>query len=322
MFDTLFKLPRPATVAVAVMAALSVSPSYAAAPMAKFQAPGFYRAMLGDFEITVLSDGTTDLPVDKLLKQPAEKTNKALHNVFEKAPLETSFNGFLVNTGSKLILIDTGAASLFGPSLGKLASNLKAAGYQPEQVDEVYITHMHPDHVGGLVAGKDLAFPNAVVRAGKADADYWLSQANMDKAPAEIKGFFQGAMASVNPYVTANKFQPITKDSELTPGIKSYTTAGHTPGHVTYVVESKGEKLVLLGDLMHVAAVQFDNPSVTIAFDTDSKVAEAERKEAFAEAAKGRYLIGAAHLPFPALGHLKRNGKGYTFVPVNYTVPR
>jgi len=318
----MFKSPKPAAVAIAVIAAFALVPSYAAAPMAKFQAPGFYRTMLGDFEVTVLSDGTVDLPVDQLLKQPADKTNKALLSSFKKSPLETSVNGFLINTGSKLVLIDTGAAGLFGPTLGKLASTLKAAGYQPEQVDEVYITHMHADHLGGLVSGKERAFPNAVVRAGKADADYWLSQANMDQAPADMKNIFQGAMNSIGPYASVNKFQPIAQDGELTPGIKAYATSGHTPGHQTYMVESKGEKLLLLGDLMHVAAVQFDNPSVTIAFDVDTKAAEAQRKEAFAAAAKGGYLIGAAHLPFPALGNLKSKGKGYTFVPVDYAIPK
>ena len=322
MFKTLFKSPQPAAVFVAVAAAFAFTPAHAAAPMAKIQAPGFYRAMLGDFELTVLSDGTVELPVDKLLKQPAEKTNKALLKSFEKNPLETSVNAFLINTGSKLVLIDTGAGALFGPTLGKLAAHVKAAGYQPEQVDEIYITHMHADHVGGLMGGEKLAFPNAVVRAGKADADYWLSQANLDQAPADKKGYFQGAMASMNPYVAANKFQPITQDAELIPGIKAHVTAGHTPGHVTYMIESKGQKLVLLGDLMHVAAVQFENPSVTIAFDSDEKVAESSRKAAFAAAAKAGYLIGAAHLPFPALGHLKSAGKGYTFVPVDYAVPR
>lgn len=322
MFDTLFKSSQPVAVAVAVAAAFAIAPAQAAAPMAKFQAPGFYRTMLGDFEVTVLSDGTTELPVDKLLQQPAEKNNQALRKAFTKSPLETSFNGFLINTGSKLVLIDTGAAGLFGPTLGKLATNLKAAGYQPEQVDEIYITHMHFDHVGGLAAGKEAAFPNAVVRAGKADADYWLSQANMDKAPVDTKGFFQGAISSMAPYIGANKFQPITQNGELTPGIKSYASAGHTPGHISYIVESKGEKLVLLGDLIHVAAVQFENPSVGMAFDSEGKAAVSERKAAFAAAAKGGYLIGAAHLPFPALGHLKASGKGYTFIPVNYSVPR
>ena len=172
------------------------------------------------------------------------------------------------------------------------------------------------------MGGEKRGFPNAIVRAGKADADYWLSQANLDKAPADKKGYFQGAMASMNPYVAANKFQAITQDGDLVPGITSHAAAGHTPGHITYMIESKGQKLALLGDLMHVAAVQFDNPSVTIAFDSDEKMAESARKAAFAAAAKGGYLIGAAHLPFPGVGHLKSNGKGYTFVPVDYAVPR
>nr|5HIF_A Chain A, reconstructed lactonase ancestor, Anc1-MPH [synthetic construct]5HIF_B Chain B, reconstructed lactonase ancestor, Anc1-MPH [synthetic construct]6C2C_A Chain A, dihydrocoumarin hydrolase, AncDHCH1 [Pseudomonas sp.]6C2C_B Chain B, dihydrocoumarin hydrolase, AncDHCH1 [Pseudomonas sp.] len=294
--------------------------SMAAAPQVKTQAPGFYRMMLGDFEVTALSDGTVDLPVDKLLNQPPAKTQSALAKSFLKAPLETSVNAYLVNTGSKLVLVDTGAAGLFGPTLGKLAANLKAAGYQPEQVDEIYITHMHPDHVGGLMANEQAAFPNAVVRADQKDADFWLSQANLDKAPDDEKGFFQGAMASLNPYVKAGKFKPFSGNTDLVPGIKALASHGHTPGHTTYVVESKGQKLVLLGDLIHVAAVQFDDPSVTIQFDSDSKAAAAERKKAFADAAKGGYLIGAAHLSFPGIGHIRADGKGYRFVPVNYSV--
>jgi glyoxylase-like metal-dependent hydrolase (beta-lactamase superfamily II) len=307
---------------VLMAAVLAASSAHAAAPMAQFQAPGFYRMALGDFEVTVLNDGTVDLPVDQLLKQPAGKSNQALAKSFVRAPLETSVNGFLINTGSKLVLIDTGAASLFGPTLGKLAANLKAAGYQPEQVDEIYITHMHPDHVGGLMAGGQIAFPNATVHAGKADADFWLNQASMDKAPADGKFMFQGAVASLSPYVKAGKFQPIAASAELMPGIRATLTGGHTPGHVVYTVESKGQKLVLLGDLMHVAAVQFDDPSVTIAYDSDNSTAAAQRKQAFAAAAKGGYLIGAAHLQFPGIGHLRSNGQGYAYVPVNYTQPR
>ena len=308
----------------AAMLALAVASSMAqaAAPMAKFQAPGFYRTTLGDFEITVLNDGTIDLPVDKLLKQPPARTNAALARSFLKSPVETSVNAFLINTGGKLVLIDAGAASLFGPTAGKMLANFKASGYLPEQVDEIYISHMHGDHVGGLAANEQRVFPNAVVRAGKLDADFYLNQSNLDKATGEEKEDFQGAMMSLNPYVKAGKFQPIVANSELVPGIKSYFNGGHTPGHITYVIESKGQKLALLGDLLHVQAVQFDNPGVGIAFDTDSKVAIAERKEAFAAAAKGGYLIGAPHLSFPALGHVRVSGKGYEFVPVNYSLPR
>lgn len=297
--------------------------AHAGAPMVKTSAPGYYRMMLGDFEITALSDGTVDLPVDKLLTntQPGKVTT-ALNQSFLKAPVETSVNAYLINTGNQLVLVDTGAAGLFGPTLGKLIGNLKAAGYQPEQVDAVIITHMHPDHVGGLMAGDQRAFPNATVHADQHDADFWLSQAQMEKAPADAKGFFQGAMASLNPYVNAGKFKPFNGNTELVPGIQAQASRGHTPGHSTYLVESKGQKLVLWGDLMHVAAVQFANPAVTIAFDTDSKAAAVQRQKAYADAAKNGYWVAAAHLSFPGIGHLRREGKGYRFVPANYSVVR
>ena len=304
-------------------ASLSLIPSasaVAAAPPVKTSAPGYFRMMLGDFEITALSDGTVDLPVDKLLTHttPA-KVDKALARSYLKAPLETSVNAYLVNTGSKLVLIDTGAAGLFGPTLGRLIASLKASGYQPEQIDEIYITHMHPDHVGGLMADGKMAFPNATVRADKRDADYWLSQRNLDNAPAESKGFFQGAMASLNPYVAAQRFSPFEGNTDLVPGVKAVATPGHTAGHSCYMIESRGQKLEIWGDLIHVAAVQFDDPSVTISFDSDSTSAEKQRKRAFADAAKGKYLVAASHLQFPGIGHVRELGKSFTWVPVNYT---
>ncbi len=307
--------------AAGLAALLLAATTHAAAPQVKTQAPGYYRTMLGTFEVTALSDGTVALPVDKLLTNtnPA-RVDAALKRAFLKAPVETSVNGYLINTGSKLVLVDTGAAALFGPTLGKLVANLKAAGYQPEQVDEIYITHMHPDHVGGLMAGDAMAFPNAIVRADQHDADFWLSQANLDKAPADAKGFFQGAMGSLNPYVKAGKFKPFSGAStELVPGITAVAAPGHTPGHTVYKVTSGGQTLMLWGDLMHVAAVQFGEPAVTIQFDTDSKAAAVQRQRAYAEAAKNGYLVGSAHLAFPGLGHLRAEGKGYAFVPVNYS---
>jgi glyoxylase-like metal-dependent hydrolase (beta-lactamase superfamily II) len=306
--------------AIAITSGLMMwTAAQAAAPQVKTQAPAYYRVMVGDFEVTALSDGTVALPVDTLLNEPKTKSQKALARAFLKPPVETSVNGYLINTGSKLLLVDTGAAKLFGPTLGNLADNLKAAGYQPEQVDEVYITHMHPDHVGGLMAGENMAFPNAVVRASQKDADFWLSKEALDKAPEQMKGFFQGAMASLNPYVTAGKFKPFSGDTELVPGVKAVAAPGHTPGHTIYIVESGGQKLVLWGDLMHVAAVQFADPSVTIQFDTDTKSAAIQRKRAYAQAAKEGYMVGSAHLAFPGLGHLRTEGAGYAWVPLNYS---
>ena len=319
-FKKLHRNVVAAAAAISTIALFGASAAQAAAPMVKTQAPAYYRMMLGDFEITAISDGTVNLPVrDLLTNTKVAATDKALAKSFLKNPLETSVTAYLVNTGTKLVLIDTGAAGLFGPTLGNLGANLKAAGYQPEQVDEIYITHMHPDHVGGLMAGDKLTFPNAIVRADKKDADFWLSQANLDKAADGDKGFFQGAMASINPYIKADKFKAFEGDTDLVPGVKAIATRGHTPGHSTYVVESKGQKLMLWGDLVHVASVQFDNPSVTFKFDNDSKNAAIQRKKAYAEAAKGGYLVAATHLPFPGVGHVAANGKNYIWVPVNYS---
>ena len=294
--------------------------AHAAAPQIKTQAPGYYRIMVGEIEVTALSDGTVGLPMTKLLTNTTpEVTERVLARSYLKDPVETSVNAFLVNTGSKLVLIDTGAAGLFGPTLGKLQASLKAAGYSADQVDEIYITHMHPDHVGGLMAGDAMAFPNAVVRADQRDADFWLSQANLDKAPADGKGFFQGAMASLNPYVNAGKFKPFNGDTALVPGVRAQFTGGHTPGHSFYVVESKSEKLVLWGDAMHVGAVQFASPAITIAFDSDPKTAAAARAKAFADAAEQGHWVGATHLAFPGLGKLRAaEGGAYVFVPANY----
>jgi glyoxylase-like metal-dependent hydrolase (beta-lactamase superfamily II) len=312
-----------ALVAAACIPLSPIERADAAAPMAKTSAPGYYRLMLGNFEITALSDGTVDLPMDKLLMNitPAA-VDKDLAASFEKSPLESSVNTYLINTGSKLVLIDTGAGTLFGPTLGKLIENMKASGYRPEQVDEVLITHMHPDHVGGLIKDGSIAFPNAVVRADKRDADYWLSKTNLDKAADADKGFFQGAMASLNPYVASHQFKPFNGATQLVPGIRSIATPGHTPGHTSYIVESNGQKLVVWGDLVHAQAVQFAHPTVAIHFDSNPDKAEATRMAEYADAAKQGYLVAGAHIAFPGLGHVRANGNAYEWVPVNYTLIR
>jgi glyoxylase-like metal-dependent hydrolase (beta-lactamase superfamily II) len=316
----LWKMDGHGKYGMAALCALAFAANaLAAAPQVRTQAPGFYRMMLGDFEVTALFDGVLDLRLKELLTNTTyAQVDELLHRSFEGDKVPTSVNAYLINTGDKLVLIDTGAGDKLGPGLSKLQSNLKLAGYQPEQVDIVLITHMHPDHLGGLFLQGKRMFPNATVYAGKADAAFWLDEAEMNKQPAEKQQFFHDAQSSINPYVQAGKFSPILGDMQLAPGIRAVETHGHTPGHTVYAVESKGQKLMVWGDLMHVAAVQFPEPQVTIAFDVDSKLAAAQRKKAYIAAAKERYLIGSAHLPFPGLGHLRAARKGYEWVPVDY----
>jgi glyoxylase-like metal-dependent hydrolase (beta-lactamase superfamily II) len=313
--------PLRLRIAAFVLPALVFSAAHAAAPAVKTQAPGFYRTTLGGFEVTTVLDGTIMLDTGQLLTNvKAGEADALLAKSFLKSPVETSVNTFLINTGTKLVLVDTGAGTLFGPTVGHFMANLKAAGYKPEQIDDVVITHMHGDHIGGLVTTSgQRAFPNAVVHADKHDADYWLSKAEMAKAPADAQGGFKGAMASFQPYIDAKKFQPFEAGVEIVPGIRSMPAHGHTPGHTVYAVESQGQKLLLWGDLLHVAAVQFPEPSVTIRFDSDSKAAEAQREKALKEAAAGGYWVGIAHVPFPALGHVRAEGTGYAWVPAHYS---
>ncbi|MBV8605318.1 MAG: MBL fold metallo-hydrolase [Pelomonas sp.] len=303
---------RFALLAVSLSCALAC---HAAAPEAGGQAPGWFRLQLGKFEVTALNDGTFELPMDKLLKTDPKNVAQALHRDFLGLPVTTSVNGFLVNTGTKLVLIDTGTGAP-GPAVGRLVANLEASGYKPEQVDEVLITHMHGDHIGGLTHDGQRVFPNAVVRIAKADTDYWLSEAAMAKAPEDARGGFKTAMAVLKPYIDAGALKPFDASAELEPGIHALITAGHTPGHAIYRITSEGKTLVLWGDLIHSASVQFPDPDVTIAFDSDPATARIQRRKAFAEAAQSGELDGAAHLSFPGLGHLRADGKGYDWVPL------
>lgn len=318
MMSILLSNRRVFGTAIAIGLSMMSGAADAGAPQIKKQAAGFYRMMLGDFEVTALIDGTVDLPIDQLLHQPSARTTSSLKDAFLVSPTETSVNTFLINTGSKLVLIDTGAGALFGPTLGNLPANLAAAGYKPEQIDDIFITHMHPDHVGGLVVEGQALFPNAVVHIDKADADFWLS-ANTEANSEMMKSFLQGAQVSLAPYVAAGSVAPFEGGEEIVPGIKPWSSHGHTPGHSAYVVESQGQKLVVVGDLIHVASVQLKDPSITIDYDADNKAAAAQRTKIFTQLAKEGDWVGASHLSFPGLGHLRSTDKSFTWIPANYT---
>lgn len=286
--------------------------------LVKKPAPGFYRTQLGQFDVVALSDGTVDLPMDKLLHQDSETTKRQLEESFLSVPTETSVNGYLIDTDGELVLIDTGAGNLFGPTLGNITESLGAAGYSPSDVDHILITHLHPDHVGGLSKNGQRVFPNAMLHADQRDLDFWLSDKEMSKAPESNKGFFQGAMASLNPYVKANKISAFNANEKIVKGINTDATHGHTPGHTSYIVQSDGEKMWVIGDLIHAGAVQFPDPQVTIDFDSAPNQAKKQRERIFSIVAKSKALMAGAHLQFPGLGHVRETKSGFEWVPVNY----
>ena len=308
--------------AIAVGASLLpfAAPAHAEAPAVGTQVPGYYRMALGQLEITALYDGYVDLGASVLVGASKADVQKLLASKFiagEK--VQTAVNAYLINAGGKLILVDAGAAKAFGPTLGFIGEQLRAAGYSPDKVDVVLLTHLHADHVAGLLdaAGQPL-FPNAEIRVAQTEADFWLSEANAAKAPEGFKPFFEIARKSVAPYQAAGRFKPFSGEVDLG-GVKAVASNGHTPGHTSYLVESAGQRLLILGDAVHSHAVQFARPEVAIEFDSDKKAAVAARKKLFAWAAKDKLLVSGMHLPFPGIGHVRADGKGYAWVPVEYS---
>ena len=299
---------------------LGSSLAMAEAPQQKTQVPGYYRLMLGQFEVTALYDGAIDLD-EKMLKNIDKRDiQRLLAREFLKGPkVQTAVNAYLVNTGSKLILVDAGAAKLFGPSLGNIVDNLKAAGYAPEQVDTVLITHLHGDHVNGLVtADGQRVFTNAEVWSAKADNDFWLSEAVADMAPKDFQPFFKMSRDAAAPYLAAGKWKTFDSDRELLAGVSSVDTHGHTPGHASYLFQSGDQRLMILGDLVHNHAVQFARPEVAFEFDNDPKQAVVARKRIFHLAAREKLMVAGMHLPFPGIGHVRKEPKGYAWVPAEF----
>ncbi len=286
----------------------------------KTQAPSLYQFELGNFGITVLSDGTVPQDLYTLLTNTNPgKIDSLLHRNFLANPVETSINVFLIDTGDHRVLVDTGAGELFGPKLGgRLQTSLKATGCAPDEIDVVLLTHIHIDHSGGLVEKGQLMFPVATVYVGQPDVDFWLNRTNAEGAQPNRKKSFDGAIKTVEPYLAAGKLQPFSDETVILPGITAIPTPGHTPGHSCYRVKSGGESIEFWGDILHVASVQFPHPEITITYDVDPNAAAVQRATQFANAEKSRCLVAGAHLPFPGVGHIRAEDQGYAWVPMDY----
>lgn len=307
-------------VGLAVALASGMASAQASAQVGS-QVPGYYRLAVGDYEVTALFDGYNDLS-PTLLKGLTQSQIRALlaRRSIETPGVQTAFNAFLINTGKQLILVDSGAGQCIGATAGMLVDNMKAAGYAPAQVDTILLTHLHLDHVCGLVdAQRKPLFANATVYAAKAEADYWLDPQALAKAPEGAKGFFKIAQDSTAAYIAEGRFKTFETGQSPLPGVVEATLEkGHTPGSTTYRFTSQGQSILFMGDLVHNLAVQFEHPEVSIGFDVDGQQAIKSRAKVFSDAAASKVWVTAAHLPFPGIGHIAAEGKHFQWVPVEY----
>jgi glyoxylase-like metal-dependent hydrolase (beta-lactamase superfamily II) len=281
---------------------------------------GYYRVQVGDYEVTALSDGTLPIGLHELLTNitPSEIDRLSILN-FQTATEEASVNAYLIKTAGKLVLIDAGTAELYGPKLGHLSESLKKIGIAPEQINAVLVTHIHTDHTGGLMQDNKMVFPNATIYISKPEVDFWLSEESRKKAPERLSHWFKEAEDKVGPYLRAGKVKNFEYGKELFPGITPLSSPGHTPGHTFYSLQSKGQRMLFVGDIIHAPAVQFAEPSVTIVFDVDPKAAAKQRIKTFNDAAIKGYWLAADHVSFPGIGHLRGQGTGFVWIPINYS---
>jgi glyoxylase-like metal-dependent hydrolase (beta-lactamase superfamily II) len=283
--------------------------------MAGTQAPGYFRLKVGAHEVTVLSDGSLTLDAG-LFAGDAAGAEKLLRDAhLPTANIPTPLNTWLINTGGKLVLVDTGGGANFAPTVGRLPQNLAAAGVDPGAIDAVVITHPHPDHIPGLIkADGSMLFPNAVVHGD--DHAFWTSDEIRGKAPEEFRGFFDMAKAAIKPYAAAGKLQMYKDGTDFAPGVTSMFLPGHTVGHSMVRVSSGSGDFLIFGDIVHNAALQFADPERSVAFDTDAALALKNRKKVFDMVTTDRLLFSGGHLPFPGVGRATKSGNGYVFVPV------
>lgn len=299
------------------LTSLMTARAHASAPSAGKQVPGIYRYKVGDFELTAINDGVGVRPLDDgfVRNAPLGDVQAALQQVFLPTDkLAIPYTQLLVNTGRRLVLIDTGTGGHQSATSGMLVENLEAAGIDAQAVDAVVISHFHGDHILGLQnkEGKP-TFPNAEVMVPSGEWAFWMDEGEMSRAPEGRQAAFKAARKIFEPI--ARDVKHFEADTEIIPGITALPAYGHTPGHVIFRIASGGDHIYALSDTTNLPALFVRNPGWHATFDMDAKMAEETRRRVLDMVASERARVQGYHFPFPATGHIAKRGEGYEFVP-------
>lgn len=288
----------------------------AAAPLAKMQAPSFYRTRVGDTEITMLNDGIGTRPLAGFVRNASDaELRQALGEAFLPNDVyTTNYTPMVINTGRKLILIDTGNGEFGSADNGLLLQNFLAAGFMPDQLDAVVFSHFHPDHYNGFRRRDgSLVFPNAEVMVPEPEWNFWMDDARMTQTPEAQRGNFMGARRALGP--VARNVTLYRWGQEVAPGVLAIAAPGHTPGHTVFAITSGTARFMMMSDITNNTSVFVKHPDWSMILDLDGEMARQTRHRMLDMAAAEGMECAFYHAPFPSVGHILRTAGGYELVP-------